>query len=214
VIDRTADSPAAYRIRTRDPDEVDLVVLHQTGTGPLSDATAVRVKAHALVLDAGEVVQLHPWLSRMRWGSGPGGNGRGVNVEIRANLPGRYVGSAGRWWRPDLIPPERWDAAERRAQVFAARDLLRVLRDSLPALRYVCPHRTLQKGKGGCCGPDLWREAGEWAIAVLGLELLPAGPRGSGPPPAWRTEPTIWPEPTSDARDYRGPLGVVSGPAR
>lgn len=205
VIDRTAASPATYRVRERDPAEIDLVVLHQTGTGSLSDAAALRVKAHALVLDSGEALRLHPWLGRMRYGSGPIGNRRGVNVEVRANLPGRYAGGEPIWWRPSdaglarmrttrgaweaLL--ERWDPDRHRARVLTARDLLATLRRDLPALRFVCPHRTLQAGKGGCPGPDLWREVGEWAIRELGLELLPAVSGGAEPPASWRATPTI-----------------------
>lgn len=76
MIDRTGETPTSYRIHTRDPAEVDLVVLHQTG--PRFDPLAL--KAHALVGRDGVAVQLHPWLARMRYGSGPRGNPRGVNV--------------------------------------------------------------------------------------------------------------------------------------
>jgi hypothetical protein len=72
-VDRTHDSPEAYRVRERRPREVDLIVLHQTGTPrPVNPAAPGldRVKAHALVLDSGEVRQLHPWLARLRYGSG------------------------------------------------------------------------------------------------------------------------------------------------
>lgn len=188
MIDRTAETPLVYRIRTRDPAEVDLVVLHQTG--PRFDP--LRLKAHALVRADGEVVQLHPWLARMRYGSGPIGNSRGVNVEIEANLPGRYHRGEGRWAQE---PRDVWDADARRAQVLAARALLAALKAELPALRYVCAHRTLQGGetsrrRAGCCGPDLWREVGEWAVAELGLELLPTAPGGLDLPDDWRRAPT------------------------
>lgn len=191
MIDRTADSPASHRIRTRDPDEVDTVWFHQTGTASgLLDATLVRTRAHALVLEAGEALQLHPWLARMRYGSGSRGNPRGINIEHRANLPGRYHRGEGRWWRPDLVPPERWCPDERRAQVLASRALLRVLRAELPALRFVGAHRQVEAAKAGCPGPDLWREVGEWAIREIGLELAPT--RGGRDLPAdWRRAPEI-----------------------
>ena len=192
-VDRTHDSPEAYRVRERRPREVDLIVLHQTGTPRPADLAAPgldRVKAHALVLDSGEVRQLHPWLARLRYGSGAW-NSRCISVEHRANLPGRYHRGEPRWWRPDLVPPEAWSADERRAQVLASRDLLRLLVAELPAVRFIAPHRMVQAGKGGCCGPDLWREVGEWAIRELGLVLPQPHEGGSALPPTWRGTPEI-----------------------
>lgn len=189
IIDRTARTPAGYRVRERAPSEVDLVCLHQTGTGPLSEEAADRVKAHAVVLDDGAVLQLHPWLARLKYGSGPW-NGRGITVEHRANLPGRYQGDAPRW--AGKAPRETWDADARRAQVVAARGLLARLRAELPGLRYVGAHRQIDSPrKGGCPGADLWREVGEWAIRELGLELVASLPSGADLPAGWRRAPTV-----------------------
>lgn len=199
ITDRTAHSPAEYRSRMREPAEVDLVVLHQTGPIFRTDD----VKAHALVLPNGEVLQLHPWLARLRFGSSLW-NPRCITIEHAAYLPGRYQGGQPVWWRPK--PPDGWrgTAAEWRAewdrrhppdtepqpaQVEASRELLRHLRDTLPALRLIGAHRQVQAGKGGCCGPDLWRECGEWAIDETGYELVETHPNGSDLPPDWRAPP-------------------------
>lgn len=193
IIDHTAASPERYRVRDREPQEVDLIVLHQTGTPRPRNLAAPgldRVRAHALVLDSGEVRRLHPWLTRLRYGSGMW-NARCISIEQRANLPGRYHNGEPRWWRPDLVPPELWDADERGAQVLAVRALLRVLTDELPAVRFIAPHRMVQAGKGGCCGPDLWREVGEWAIHELGLVLPQPHAGGSEIPASWRQAPEI-----------------------
>ena len=165
-------------------------MLHQTATPPgLADGALDRTKAHALVLDSGAVLQLHPWLVRLKYGSGPW-NGRGITVEHRANLPGRYQGDEPRW--AGKAARETWDADARRAQVLASRALLARLREELPGLRYVGAHRQIDAPrKGGCPGPDLWREVGEWAIRELGLELVASLPSGSDLPAGWRRAPTV-----------------------
>ncbi len=207
----TSTAPGRYRLRDRAPDEIDLVVLHQTGTrAGLSQTALDKTRAHALILDSGEILHLHPWTARLRYGSGPW-NARCISIEHRANLPGRYVAEKGRWWRPDLVPPDAWDPDARRAQVLASRRLLRLLRSELPALRYVAAHRMVQKGKGGCCGPDIWREVGEWALSSLGLELMTVAPTGSVLPTTWRQPSTILDAPAMVAaepldRAYDGPL--------
>lgn len=219
LVDRTGSSPGSYRVRERAPSEVDLAALHQTGTPPgLGDALLDRTRAHALVLDSGEVRHLHGWLTRLRYGSGPW-NARCVSVEVRANLPGRYWRGEPRW--AGSCPPERWDADSRRAQVLAARALLARLRDELPGLRYVGAHRLVEAGKGGCPGPDLWREVGEWALSALGLELAPTHARGRALPDDWRREPTIADVAGATeagradgcGREYGGPLAALPGPS-
>ena len=124
LVDRTACSPASYRVRERAPGEVDLVVLHQTATPPgVAESALDRTKAHALVLDSGSVLQLHGWLERLRFGSGPW-NSRCVTIEHRANLPGRYHLGSPRW--AGKVAREEWSAEGRRAQVLGARALLAI----------------------------------------------------------------------------------------
>lgn len=232
LVDRTAHSPSKYRVRVRQLDEVDLVVLHQTGTrAPESfDAPGLdRVRAHVLVLDRGEVRLLHHPLTRLRYGSSAW-NARCVTIEVRANLPGRYTARGEpRWWRPELAGADRIE--DKVEQVRAARQLLRWLVGELPGLRYIGAHRQVQAGKGGCCGPDLWHELGEWAIRELGLQLVETHAHGSDLRRTWRNAPSI-PDAacaalsgppatptTGPGRPYNGPLeaspfgqGAVPGP--
>jgi hypothetical protein len=228
IVDRTSHAPGRYRLRDRAPSEVDLVVLHQTGTQQdLPQSTLDKTRAHALILDDGTVLRLHPWTARLRYGSGPW-NARCITIEHRANLPGRYVKGQGRWWRPAPpknfegtpaawrarcdaeLSPDTWDADARRAQVLASRALLRQLRDELPALKFIGAHRQVQAGKGGCPGPDLWREVGEWAIRELGFELVEVAPTGSPLPPNWRQAPTIRDVVEPATRLYDGPVAADS----
>lgn len=191
LLDRTAHSPTSYRRRKRPLESVDLAVLHQTGTPRMDPTTPAldRVRAHLLVLDDGEVRLLHPLDVYMRYGSSVW-NPRCVTVEVRANLPTRYTGKGKPvWWRPDLAGADTIEA--KHAQVRAVREVLAWLRQELPALRYVGAHRQVEAGKGGCPGPDLWRECGEYARRVLGYELVATDARGKALPSEWVAEPTL-----------------------
>lgn len=190
-VDRTEHSPQEYRVRTREPREVDLVVLHQTGTphtrkdAPILD----RVRAHVLVLSDGEVRLLHPLLTRMRYGSSIW-NQRCITVECQGNYPTRYT-TAGKpvWWSPDTAGAH--NLADHPEQVQAVRDVLAWLPTQLPQLRYLAAHRQIEASKGGCCGPDLWRECGEYALEHLGYTLMTTDKGGSDLPDTWRRQPTM-----------------------
>lgn len=190
-IDRIAHSPREYRVRTRQPHEVDLVVLHQTGTPPTrKDAPILdRVRAHVLVLQDGEVRLLHPLLTRMRYGSSTW-NSRCVTVECQGNYPTRYT-TAGEpvWWSPDTAGAHR--LSDHPAQVQAVRDVLSWLKGEIPGLKYIGAHRQIQAAKGGCCGPDLWSECGEYALTHLGYKLVNTDKAGKDLPSTWRQAPEM-----------------------
>lgn len=184
IADRTAHAPAGYRVRERAPREVDLVVLHQTGTGPLSEEAADRVKAHVLVRADGRVLLLHPLRARMRYGSGPW-NARAVNVELEGLFPGRLDGR-GRpvWWTGG--PSARDRLADRPEQVAAALAALAWVRAELPSVRLLGGHRQVQGAtRGGCPGPDPWRLVAAPALAGLGFSLVETAPTGKDIPENW-----------------------------
>lgn len=211
LTDRTPHAPGRYRLRERDPSEVDLAVLHQTGPIFAPD----KVRAHFLVMPTNEVLMLHHPLARLRYGSSTW-NARCVTIEHAAHYPGRYTAAGVPKWaawnekaKPACAPRARLEDFEE--QVHASRALLTHLRAELPSLRFVGAHRQVQAGKGGCCGPDLWREVGEWAVRVLGLELVDVAPTGSPLPADWRQAPTIADQFVAPVqRAYDGPLEVRS----
>ncbi len=61
IVDMTARTPRAYRMRNRMSVQIDTVVLHQTSfsRGNLPDLY-LSVHAHFVVLPNGDLVQLHP----------------------------------------------------------------------------------------------------------------------------------------------------------
>lgn len=165
---------------------MDLVVLHQTGT-PVSmkaDSIIDRVRAHVLVLQSGGVRLLHPLLTRLRYGSSLW-NSRCVTLEVQGNYPTRYKPDGSPvWWSPEKVGAQV--LAEHPEQIQAVRDVLLWLREELPSLRWIGGHRQIQASKGGCPGPDLWSECGEWAVAEGGYELIPTAPTGRDIPDSWR----------------------------
>ena len=189
-VDRTAHAPAGVRRRTRRPDEVRVLALHQMACAGSWDEDSPawdRVSAHLIVRRSGVVQVNHDPLERITVGSGPRWNPSCVTVEFAGNLPiKRARDGSWRWWKPerfgrDLLTPE---------QVEAGRELVAWLRSRLPALAEVGPHRLVDPRKGGCCGPHAWAEVGAWAIAEGGMRLartdggldIPAdwwGPRGA-----------------------------------
>ena len=62
--------------------------------------------------------------------------------------------------------------ADAPAQVEAARQLLAWLKGQVPGLQ-VGTHRQVALDRSGCCGPDLWREVGQYAVDVLGMREIP-----------------------------------------
>lgn len=184
IVDRTSTSPKDYRRRIRRPEEVDLVVLHQTGTPILGASIIDRVKAHILVRQTGEVRLLHPLLAHLRYGSSLW-NKRCVTVEIEGNYPTRYNPNGSPvWWSPETVGAHV--LSEHPEQIQAVREALAWLRGELPSLRWIGAHRQIQASKGGCPGPDLWRECGEWALRELGFELVATAPTGKEIPDSWR----------------------------
>jgi N-acetyl-anhydromuramyl-L-alanine amidase AmpD len=191
--DLTALAPAGYRVGPRALDTVDVVVLHQTGFAwARANPMWARVRSHFTIHRDGLIDLNTPVSVRMRYGSGVV-NRRCVTIEHEGNYPTSYGPRGPRYFKPEKFG--RHVLADAPAQVEASRALLRHLRESLPALRYVAAHRQIESGKPGCPGPDLWLALGEWAARELGLEEF--APLDSGLPidDRWRVPPPS-PSPT------------------
>ena len=182
-------APPGYRVGPRALASIDLVVLHQTGfVWKRDNPMWAKVRAHFVIHRDGLIDALTPVATRMRYGSGHV-NRHCVSIEHEGNYPQAYD-AAGKptYYKPAKFGRHVLDDAP--AQIQASRALLRHLRTSLPALRFVAAHRHIERGKPGCPGPDLWREIGQWSIRELGLEEFPVD---GGRPllPTWRGEPRI-----------------------
>ena len=141
-----------------------------------------KVRAHFVVLPSGRVLQLHPLTCRMRFGSGTA-NPWAITIEALGNFPTRYRDGAPLFWAPAKFGR----SVLGEPQVTASRRLLTWLAVQVPGLQ-VGTHRQIQSKKAGCCGPDLWREVGQFAVDSLGLPEMPlAG--GLDIPDDWRGAP-------------------------
>lgn len=218
LIDRTAYAPAEIRGRLRQPDEVDLAVIHQTAVGRAlwsEESTAWdRVRAHIVVLPSGTVHLNHDPLVRLRYGS-RWWNPQCVTIEIAGNYPTRLDAKGRpRWWSPERMGQDRIEDAPE--QVHAARAVLAWLRSRCPSIRLLGAHRQIERAKAGCPGPSVWREVGEFALRELGFELIATDPRGLDIPSTWRAAPLVPAAPGASTPghtpDRPGPPSTCPGP--
>ena len=193
--DRTDRSPLGYRVRPRRLAEIRAAVCHQMGVGTWAEDNPMfdKVRAHFVVLESGLVLQLHPITARMRYGCGHG-NAWAINIEFAGNfIMGTRDGKPIRW------KPEKFGRSVLAApQIEAGRALLAWLKGQVPGLQ-VGAHRQLDEDKGGCPGPEIYREVCQFAIDVLGMPPMPTN-GGYEIPDDWRG--TV----TPGLRAYNGPL--------
>lgn len=187
-IDLTAKSPAEYRLRTRAPDSIVAVVLHQMGCAgswrPDSSMWA-KVRAHFVVRFDGSVLKLHDPTVRMRVGSNTA-NAYAITIEHQGNYPS----DKGAWYQGDKFG--RDEVLAHPEMVRASRELLRTLVQQYPTIREVMAHRQLSVSRANCPGPCLWTEVAEWAVSELGLKAdRPPVQGGQSIPPTWRGAPVI-----------------------
>lgn len=196
--DLTEQSPPGYVIRPRRIGEIRAVILHQTGfEWREQNPMWAKVRAHFVVHRSGLVSQLHPITARMRYGAGHA-NAWAINIEHEGNYPlGWDSQGEDVYWQPDRFGRSRLEDAPE--QVTAGRALIAYLAEQVPRLQVGC-HRQVDERKSGCCGPDLWREVGQWAVDHGVPEMPVAG--GLAIPDAWRG-PIL---PTH--REYTGPLSA------
>jgi hypothetical protein len=191
--DLTSLAPTGYRKRSRALSEIRAVVLHQMGVGTWREENPmfVRVRGHFVIHASGLISQNHPITARLRYGSGAA-NPYAITVEFAGNYPLAYRDNGTPvYWRPNTYG--RSVLADHPEQVEAGRALVAHLRDQVPGLVVGC-HRQIEAKKSGCCGPDVWREVGQYAIDVLGMPEM--RPLDSGLPidDRWRVPPP--PNPT------------------
>lgn len=196
--DLTAAAPADYRRSRRPLSQIRAAVLHQMGVGTWTETNPMlaKVRAHFVVLQSGRVIQNHPLECRMRYGSGVA-NRWAITIEHAGNFPTRYRDGVPLYWAPAKFGR----SVLGEPQVVAARELLAWLAVQVPGLQ-VGTHRQIERKKSGCCGPDLWREVGQYAVDSLGLpEMSLAG--GLNIPDDWRGAPrfpSVNPTPNEEPR--------------
>ena len=191
--DWTEESPLGYRVRPRRIAEIRAVICHQMAVGTWRETNPMfaKVRAHFVVHLSGLVTQLHPITQRMRYGCGPA-NRWAINIEHEGNFPVAYRKGEPAYWKPEKFGRSVLAAP----QVEASRALLAYLAGQVPGLM-VGAHRQLDELKAGCCGPDIWREIGQFAVDTIGLPELPVT-GGLEIPDDWRGEPRINPNLASE----------------
>lgn len=201
--DWTDRSPLSYRVRPRRLVEVKAVVLHQTSfEWDEKNSMWAKVKAHAVVHRSGLITDLHGLLVRMLYGCGHG-NVWAYNVEFEGNLRmGWNDAGAEVFWMPEKFGR----SVLTEQQIETGRALVAWLKSQVPGIM-VGTHRLVEVLKSGCCGPDVWREVGQYAVDELDMPELPVS--GGRPiPMSWRTSA---PAPAAAGaaptdRSYLGPL--------
>ena len=178
---KLSDRAAPY-VRSRDPDSVDAVVLHQMGFSRGSDPSRYdKVTAHYKILPDGAIVWSHEWGTRLP--ASNGFNGRSIAVEFAGNFP-KVARSQDRrdFWNPDKMGADQLTGP----QIVSGQKLMRYLYDK--GIRFVFAHRQSSASRGIDPGPDIWANVGEFAI---GLGMSDGGPGftvgdGRSIPDAWR----------------------------
>ena len=182
VLDYTDRSPASYRVRIREPEEVTTLVCHQMGVGVWREDNPMfaKVRAHYVGQQSGRVIMNHDPLCRLRYGSGVVNN-----CCITIECAGNYETSRGKWWKPEKMGRDL--LADHPEQVAAVREFVASLCESFPSITTITGHRAISRGKSGCPGPDLYREIVMWAVRELGLDEGPTLKGGAVIPESWRT---------------------------
>jgi hypothetical protein len=181
IVDLTAKTPPAYRIKNRKSVRIDTVVLHQTSfsRGNLPELY-LSVHAHFVVMPDGRILQLHPVEKYLVASSAF--NEDAISVEFVGNFPDER----GHYWRGDqygrhTLSPD---------QIDGGRDLVRYLNETYN-IGFVFAHRQGEKenSRGNCPGPDIWFNIGEWAVRELDMSDGGKGYTegyGSPIPDSWR----------------------------
>jgi peptidoglycan hydrolase-like protein with peptidoglycan-binding domain len=178
IIDLTAQAVKSQRKGTRDPKQVNTLVLHQMACCfKVKDPLKRFLKnfaPHFAILADGRILQLHPILA-LTWASN-GFNGSSVAVEFAGNFPN----TSGKWW-VDKTELKKLTPAQAQAylkanqnqvtaeQIEAGRYLVGYLISTM-GLKRIVAHRQSSNMRENDPGPDIWYHVGQWAIDNLGLK--------------------------------------------
>lgn len=168
---KAEDQNDLFQGQPRDESIVDGVVLHQMA---FSRGNALhkydKVTAHFFVTPAGEIAQIHPF-SAFLYAS----NALNSNT-VAVEFAGNFRDDTGRFW--GNFAPNYLTAR----QVTAGRYLLEYLNTN-HGIKKVFAHR---QGTGGrranCCGPEIWKNIAQYAIANLNYDDMSNHTSGAGPP--------------------------------
>jgi hypothetical protein len=196
------NSRAAPYVRSRDPRQVNSVVLHQMGFSRGNDfRDYIGVTAHYVILPDGKIYQLYG--HDVRLPASDDFNATSVAVEFAGNMPSRPLSSdPDRYWFPSGREGSPiYMNHLTNAQAKSGRALLRHLRDK--GIHFVFGHSQSTAGRGNDPGPEVWGAVAEYGIRKLGMS--DGGPNyaiGSGQPirQSWHDAYAV----------MKGPLPVAS----
>ncbi len=174
-------STKGYRLKKkRKVDELDAIVLHQTGAFNDTRNWTLKVKAHYVVRRDGTVYNNHPIEYKLLASHTLDKKHKAVAIELVGNYP-NVKRRTWSWEKRDYL---------RAVQIDTARCLLRELTTLMPSVKYLTGHRQGDSSRGNDPGLDAWCTIGEWALRELGLENGPKSDYavGSGKPipESWR----------------------------
>jgi N-acetylmuramoyl-L-alanine amidase len=168
-----------------------VIVLHQTGverSEARCDERAHLVTCHRLIGPTGRRYRVHPLdvrlvaanrLDRAPW--------HAINIEVAGNFEGED--GSGVWWNPARYGRGRAGVAQIRALREEIVEITREVRQTYAAeVTAIVPHRVSgidERGRPNRpidCGSRLWAEGGEWAGAMLGLQIPAVGWKIGGEP--------------------------------
>jgi hypothetical protein len=184
MVDLRAKASPALILRMRTLEETTAVVLHQTGFfgWKPDNSNWAKIHAHFVVRRNGQVCILYDPEVRMTTGSNAA-NRFAVTIEHEGNYPN----SSGNFYKPEKFG--RSYLADAPNQIAASRRLLEILHGLCPKMSAVFAHCQWSDNRQNCCGPDLWREIGQWAVDNLAMtDGGPGWKWGSGQPipNSWR----------------------------
>lgn len=181
---RTGEFIPIFRgARTREPGDIDSIVLHQTSFSQSARGNRIdrydHTIAHFVVLPNGTVLQLRALETRLNSIAAD----NGIHIEfVGLFYDDRFTCRMLRRRRSRRELPTI-------SQIHDGRELLTYLRSLEPIrgqLRYILAHRqitTMGSDRDNCPGPHIWYNLGKWAVDTLGMSSARSEARPI--PPSW-----------------------------